>query len=91
MEDFVKCVVYPIAIIIGIFIGMFAGIYNIKVACSPEIVVYVDNVKVYEGNAYFCQTASRGQGTIVQIYEKGWFAPDMKYEYLSNNVKIVTK
>ena len=58
---------------------------------SPlEVKVYDGDELIYEGNSYFYITSSRGNATMVKVYEQTpWFPRQLK-EVMSHNIRIVT-
>ena len=90
MLDFIKHIA-KIVIVFFILTGSITlGYYFYNVRTTPYTQVYDGDELIYEGNSYFYRTSSRGNATMVKVYEQTpWFPKQLK-EVMSNNIRIVT-
>ena len=90
MLDFIKHVA-KIVIVFFILTGSITlGYHFYNVRTSPYTQVYDGDKLIYEGNSYFYRTCSRGNATMIKVYEQTpWFPKQIK-EVMSDNIRIVT-
>lgn len=88
--DFLKNVIKIIVVFIVLTGSITLGYYYYNVRTAPYTKVYDGDELIYEGNSYFYITSSRGNATMVKVYEQTpWFPRQLK-EVMSHNIRIVT-
>lgn len=88
--DFLKTITKIILIFVILTGSVTLGYYYYNVRTAPYTKVYDGDELIYEGNSYFYVTSSRGNATMVKVYEQTpWFPKQLK-EVMSNNIRIVT-
>ena len=88
--DFLKNVLKIIAVFFILTGSITLGYHYYNVRTAPYTKVYDGDELIYEGNSYFYVTSSRGNATMVKVYEQTpWFPKQLK-EVMSNNIRIVT-
>jgi len=88
--DFLKNVIKIIVVFVVLTGSITLGYYYYNVRTAPYTKVYDGDELIYEGNSYFYITSSRGNATMVKVYEQTpWFPRQLK-EVMSNNIRIVT-
>lgn len=86
-----KYILAETAIIAVLIFGFLYAKYRYNVWANPETRVYVDDKLVYEGNAHFYTTESRGTATILKIRTPKFLFPKKTLEVMSNNIRIEPK
>lgn len=88
--DFIKNVV-KIVVVFAVLTGSITlAYYYYNVRTAPYTKVYDGDELIYEGNSYFYVTSSRGNATMVKVYEQTPFFPRQLKEVMSHNIRIVT-
>lgn len=88
--DFLKNVIKILTVFIILTGSITLGYYYYNVRTAPYTRVYDGDDLIYEGNSYFYVTSSRGNATMVKVYEQTpWFPRQLK-EVMSHNIRIVT-
>lgn len=88
--DFLKTITKIILVFVILTGSITLGYYYYNVRTAPYTKVYDGDELIYEGNSYFYVTSSRGNATMVKVYEQTpWFPKQLK-EVMSNNIRIVT-
>ena len=90
MLDLIKNVFKIIVVFLILTASITLGCHYYNVRISPYTKVYDDDELIYEGNSYFYRTCSRGNATMIKVYEQTpWFPKQIK-EVMSDNIRIVT-
>lgn len=88
--DFLKNVLKIVVVFFILTGSITLGYYYYNVRIAPYTKVYNGDKLIYEGNSYFYITSSRGNATMVKVYEQTpWFPRQLK-EVMSNNIRIET-
>lgn len=88
--DFLKNVIKIIVVFVVLTGSITLGYYYYNVRTAPYTKVYDGDELIYEGNSYFYITSSRGNATMVKVYEQTpWFPRQLK-EVMSHNIRIIT-
>lgn len=88
--DFLKNAIKIVVVFVVLTGSITLGYYYYNVRTAPYTKVYDGDELIYEGNSYFYITSSRGNATMVKVYEQTpWFPRQLK-EVMSNNIRIVT-
>lgn len=88
--DFLKNVIKIVVVFVVLTGSITLGYYYYNVRTAPYTKVYDGDELIYEGNSYFYITSSRGNATMVKVYEQTpWFPRQLK-EVMSHNIRIVT-
>ena len=90
MLDLIKNVFKIIVVFLILTASITLGCHYYNVRTSPYTKVYDGDELIYEGNSYFYRTCSRGNATMIKVYEQTpWFPKQIK-EVMSDNIRIVT-
>lgn len=90
MLDFIKNVTKIIVVFLILTGSITLGYHYYNVRTAPYTKVYDGDELIYEGNSYFYRTCSRGNATMIKVYEETPFFPKQLKEVMSNNIRIVT-
>jgi len=81
-----------VSVLIFIFLFSYGAYkYNVEIAESNMIVVYQDNIKIYEGKQAFIDVNSGGMTTTVIIHKKLFPFEIVDKTYSSPNIRIEPK
>ena len=88
--DFLKNVIKIVVVFVILTGSITFGYYLYNVRTAPYTQVYDGDELIYEGNSYFYHTSSRGNATMVKVYEQTPWFPKQTKEVMSNNIRIIT-
>ena len=90
MLNFIKHIAKIIIVFFLLTGSITLGYHFYNVRTSPYTQVYDGDKLIYEGNSYFYRTCSRGNATMIKVYEQTPWFPKQTKEVMSDNIRIVT-
>lgn len=86
----IKAIVRVIIVFTLLTSAITLGYYYYDLSRSPYTKVYNKDKLIYEGKAYYYNTESMGNATLLKIYEKTPWFPRQTQEVLSDEIHIKT-